>query len=66
MGDTLPRGQLALAALLLNLLSPAAGLELILQLLKASHQRAHAVGRSLSHHSIVISARLCHRTVPEE
>src|SRR6185295_20344574 len=55
--DAFPRGQLAFVVLFLDLLRAAAGLDLIFQLLKAGDQPAHAVGRGVSHHSMVISCR---------
>ena len=56
MRDTLARRELALAVLLLDLLRAAAGFELVLKQLDPGNQRAHVVGRSLGHFSIVVTS----------
>jgi hypothetical protein len=41
--------------LFLDLLRAAAELELVFQFLNTAHKPAHAVGRSVGHHSMLIS-----------
>ena len=55
MRDALARRQLALSVLFFDLLRAAAELELLFEFLDTAHEPAHAVGRSVGHHSMVIS-----------
>jgi hypothetical protein len=55
MGHALACGQLAFGMLLFDLFRAAAHLELVFEFLYTAHKSAHAVGRGVGHHSMVIT-----------
>src|SRR5689334_1380470 len=52
---SLARSQLSVAVLLFDLLRATTVLELVFEFLDIAHEPAHAVGRSVGHHSMLIS-----------